>query len=192
MGLPRSSLLLTSFQFLATEQRLEPVELSVTGYIPSQVSGTLLRTGPGTYKVGDSKFEWKHWFDGFSHLHKFQLQAQPDGTCKVLYSSRRQNDALMEKARKTGTLDGVSFGQKRDPCATLFQKLKTVFFTSPGGEPELANIGVTVHGDVRPDPEKGGRQHLQSLTCRTDANVSKKVRAFPSQGWVSGDCKICD
>ena len=151
----------------------------MTGRIPSQAAGTLFRTGPGTFKVDGGKFEWRHWFDGFTHLHKFQILAQPDGTSKVLYSSRRQNDALMEKARKTGTLDGVSFGRKRDPCATLFQKLKSSFFSSNDSnrDPELATVGVTVHPKVNDDPEKGASGKIESLTCLTDANVLKKVRA---------------
>lgn len=34
----------------------------------------------------------------------------------------------MEKARRTGDLKEVTFGQKRDPCESFFQKMKTVLF----------------------------------------------------------------
>ncbi len=117
--------------------------------MPCQVAGTLYRVGPGTYKVAGSKYQLSHWFDGFTHLHRFQLVAQPTGTCRVLYNSRRQVDKLVEEARKSGTLEGVTFGQKRDPCASIFQKVKSFFrpaFNTK--DPGLVNAGVTVHANV--------------------------------------------
>lgn len=42
---------------------------------------------------------------------------------KVMYNSRRANDALIERTKKSGKLGGVTFGQKRDPCVGIFGKV---------------------------------------------------------------------
>ncbi|KAJ7874447.1 retinal pigment epithelial membrane family protein [Mycena leptocephala] len=117
---------------------------------PAYAAGTLLRTGPGSHKLTteDGEFSCSHWFDGFSHLYRFELVPTPDGTCKVLYSSRRQVDALIERVRKTGRLDGVTFGQKRDPCDSLFKKVKTTFEATRAKDPELVNVGVSISANV--------------------------------------------
>ncbi|KAH3558810.1 hypothetical protein KXW20_006455 [Aspergillus fumigatus] len=102
---------------LETEQR-EPVELRVTGTFPPLLAGTLYRNGPGTHRV-DSKtgsYARSHWFDGFALLHRFKIVSTDGSNC------------LMEKARRTGDLKEVTFGQKRDPCESFFQKMKTVLF----------------------------------------------------------------
>lgn len=127
----------------------------MSGTLPSQLAGTLYRVGPGTYKVSDSKFRVSHWFDGFSHLHRFHLVPREDdsgtltGTCNVFYTSRRQVDPLIEQARKDGRLKGLSFGQKRDPCETFFQKVKAVFEPAVSTKaPDMVNVGVTVRANV--------------------------------------------
>jgi torulene dioxygenase len=113
------------------------------------VAGILYRTGPGSYKVPGTDYERHHWFDGFSTVHRFELIAQPDGTCKVRYNSHTQCDRLIELCRKTGKLDGVSFGQKRDPCESIFHKVKTVFGSKHDrGNFQNANVGVTIHPNV--------------------------------------------
>ncbi len=180
-----------SAKFTATAECLKPVELAVRGTIPARVAGTLYRTGPGTGKVAGSSFELSHWFDGFSHLHRFQLVAQPDGkTCRVWYNSRRQNDALIDEARRTGRLEGISFGQKRDPCESLFQKMKTVFCgPRQPDDPGLANVGVTVRANSPAFPKallketsgSGSARRIESLTCSTDATTAKHVCSPPSR-----------
>lgn len=125
------------FQTLA-EQR-EPTALKVVGAFPAAVAGTLLRTGPAQREV--EGFKLSHWFDGFSKIYRFQLIAQSDGSCKVLYNSRSQVDAQLERARRTGRLDGITFAQKRDPCVSFFGKLKAVFEPSRSGDPADMNIG---------------------------------------------------
>jgi torulene dioxygenase len=44
---------------------------------------------------------------------------------RVFYYSRFSTDVLMEEVRKTGSLQKLSFGQKRDPCQTLFKKVQS-------------------------------------------------------------------
>ncbi|RAL02827.1 uncharacterized protein BO80DRAFT_351043 [Aspergillus ibericus CBS 121593] len=168
--------------FEATVEHREPIELPVIGSIPSHLAGTLYRTGPGTYKVPGSTYQLSHWFDGFSQLHRFQIVAQPTGSCKVFYNSRRQVDALIEEARRTGTMKGITFGQKRDPCESIFQKVKGFF--RPGfdtASPELVNAGVTVHANtpgapyLRSSDARADSAQFQTLTSLTDANVLKHI-----------------
>ncbi|KKK21384.1 hypothetical protein AOCH_000719 [Aspergillus ochraceoroseus] len=145
-----------------------PIELKVVGTFPPQLAGTLYRTGPGSYKVDSEKGEYarSHWFDGFSQLHRFQIVPDGSGSCRVYYTSRSQVDDLIERARKTGHLDGIiTFGQKRDPCVSFFEKVKSVFQPSrPDSRiPGMANVAVTVRPNM-PGMPKG------TLTNLTDAN----------------------
>jgi torulene dioxygenase len=105
-------------------------------------------------------------FDGFAHLYRFELVPTPDGTCKVLYSSRRQVDALIERVRKTGRLEGVTFGQKRDPCDSLFKKVKTTFEATMAKDPELLNVGVSISANVAgfTSGKEGSKGNLVSFT----------------------------
>jgi hypothetical protein len=42
---------------------------------------------------------------------------------KVIYNSRRANDSLIERAKKSGRAGGITFGQRRDPCVGIFGKV---------------------------------------------------------------------
>ncbi|KIA75487.1 hypothetical protein HK57_00036 [Aspergillus ustus] len=167
--------------FEATAEHRTPIELPVTGSFPNNLAGTLYRVGPGTYKVKDSNFQLSHWFDGFSFVHRFELvPQQATGTCKVLYNSRGQVDALVEEARKSGTLKGMTFGQKRDPCESIFRKVKSIFHPAFNSkDPGLVNAGVTLHANAPGVPEglqvPGAPTGFCSLTTLTDANVLKHI-----------------
>jgi torulene dioxygenase len=107
------------------EQR-DPIFLPITGTIPAYAAGVLYRTGPSSYKVSrdsSSDFSCSHWFDGFGQTYRFEIVADEDGTMKVLYNSRRANDALIERSRKTGKYGVITFGQRRDPCVGIFGKV---------------------------------------------------------------------
>ncbi|KAL3457464.1 carotenoid oxygenase [Aspergillus heterothallicus] len=167
--------------FEATAETRTPIELQVVGSLPNQLAGTLYRIGPGTYKVKGSHFQLSHWFDGFSFVHRFELVPQSTtGTCKVLYNSRGQVDALVEEARKSRTLKGITFGQKRDPCESIFRKVKSIFhppFSSK--DPGLVNAGVTLHANAPGVPEilraRPDGARFRSLASLTDANVLKHI-----------------
>ncbi|KMK55018.1 dioxygenase, putative [Aspergillus fumigatus Z5] len=91
-------------------------------------------------------------------------------------STRKQGRyALMEKARRTGDLKEVTFGQKRDPCESFFQKMKTVLVpTDSVSDPQMVNSNVTVFanmpGMLKHGPTGPASSHLKVLTCLTDAN----------------------
>lgn len=152
----------------------EPVSLAIDGYFPSWVAGSLLRTGPGAYEVPrsdakDGDFKIDHWFDGFTILHKFDLVAGDDGKCReIKYSSRYQVDELIESARKTGKLNDICFGQKRDPCDSLYKKVKTMFApadASSGGK-STANIGVAFQETLPAERDQVTKQSGESVAQR--------------------------
>lgn len=137
----------------------------IRGKIPVEAAGILYRIGPGNHSVKNTPkgdFNVSHWFDGFTHVYRFQLIPTTEGSCKVVYNSRRQVDALIEEVRKTGKLNGFSFGQKRDPCMSFFQKLKSIFEPSRSAlGPEGQNIGVTIRPDV-PGFEASSRTGMET------------------------------
>jgi torulene dioxygenase len=92
--------------------------------------------------------------DGFGHVHRFQIIPDGPDSCKVLYNSRRQIDPLLEKVRKTGKFELISFGQKRDPCAGFFAKLKSVFEPIERRDPYFNNVSVTISANPSGTPDR--------------------------------------
>jgi torulene dioxygenase len=162
------------------EQR-KPIALRIVGSFPSGVAGTLIRTGPASYRTEskEGEFRLSHWFDGWSHVYRFQLLPQANGTCRVLYNSRRQVDEQLARVKQTGRLDGITFGQKRDPCEGFFAKVKSVFAARNSGLPGDMNIGVTIHpaGPDSAGESSGGGPDKQHLTTRTDSAQLKRIHA---------------
>ncbi|CCM01518.1 uncharacterized protein FIBRA_03574 [Fibroporia radiculosa] len=161
------------------EERV-PVELGVTGTIPSYVAGTLYRTGPGGHQVKTDRgttYSAAHWFDGFSQTHRFQIIQPPDGSpTRVLYNSRHSADPFIESIRRTGTIPGFSFAQRRDPCTTVFRKLRSTFFPDPLPPPSQLNIGVTLTVNHPGFPGGDGQvPGIQNLYAKTDMNVLSRL-----------------
>lgn len=173
-------------QFDVIHEEIEPVELQVSGSIPSYVSGTLYRTGPGGYQVqadNGTTFSVDHWFDGFCQNHRFQI-IQSNKTTRVVYNSRRSVDPLIQSIRKTGNMSGFSFGQKRDPCVSFFKKVMSMFV--PEQRPlDQFNVGVTLSVnppglkdvDTSKGKNKGGghASGIQSLWAKTDAAKLREI-----------------
>ena len=159
-----------------------PVQLRVEGTIPSYAVGTLFRTGSGPRTVGtnaNSTFQVNHWFDNFSQVHRFQIHAPEQGQpLQVTYTSRLLSDGLIEKVKKNGKLDGVTFARKYDPCKSFFKKLQTVFYTDAPAKPNEVNIGVTMSANMpgvsrtgQPAPGRHDSGGLATLMTKTDAQV---------------------
>ncbi|KAI9808228.1 MAG: hypothetical protein M1825_004685 [Sarcosagium campestre] len=169
-----------------------PTELKVTGNIPPYAAGTLYRTGPGGYQVdgpNGKTLSMSHWFDGFTQIHRFQIlpPSSPDAATKVLYNSRTTVDKLLEYIRETGDTSQFSFGQKRDPCQSLFKKVMTVFEAAAGvlrkpapADKDVANIGVTISTTfpgLSTDREKSDSHGsgINTLWTKTDASSIKEL-----------------
>ncbi|KAJ5287421.1 Carotenoid oxygenase [Penicillium angulare] len=182
-----------------------PVELSVSGHIPAYAAGTLYRTGPGSSQVKKDDgqlFQMSHWFDGFAQTHRFQIISsnENDATIKVLYNSRFSCDSMIENIKKTGNLQSLGFGQKRDPCKTVFNKVQTEFepplasdqpssdqqSSDQPPDPALYNVSVTLsvnmpglknssENEDQPTQRWADSKGVQSLWAKTDHNVFKQL-----------------
>lgn len=109
-------------------------QLPVTGTFPQWLSGTLLRTGPAKFDIGNKTVN--HWFDGLAMLHRFGFDQG-----RVSYRNRfLESDTFCESEIKGGLARG---GFATDPCRTLFQRIASVFrptFTDNG------NVSIDVFG----------------------------------------------
>src|SRR5687768_4752151 len=81
------------FETLEEETRID--SLPVEGELPPWLAGSLLRTGPAKFEVGERQM--RHWFDGLAMLHRF---AFADG--EVSYANRFLESKAYKAARETG------------------------------------------------------------------------------------------
>ena len=114
------------------DREVEVDSLPTEGEIPDWLGGSLLRTGPAQFEVGDASYN--HWFDGHAMLHAFQFQGGDVGyTNRFLESNSRQ------KARREGTIVQGEFGT--DPCKSIFKRAMQLFsFSEPT---DNANVNIT-------------------------------------------------
>jgi beta,beta-carotene 9',10'-dioxygenase len=122
------------FQSLGREVIAE--ELGCEGTLPAWVSGTLLRTGPAKFEVGERSY--RHWFDGLAMLHRFSL-----GGGRVSYANRFLQSRAYEASRSEGRIAYSEFAT--DPCRTLFQRVASFFAPPVFGD--NANVNLTRLGD---------------------------------------------
>jgi beta,beta-carotene 9',10'-dioxygenase len=104
------------FESLDEETHLEG--LPVRGDLPRWLQGSLLRTGPAKWDVGDRSMN--HWFDGLAMLHRFSFA---DG--QVSYANRFLQSRAYRAARENGKITYPEFAT--DPCRSLFQRVTAMF-----------------------------------------------------------------
>jgi carotenoid cleavage dioxygenase-like enzyme len=110
--------------------------LPVQGEIPPWLSGSLLRTGPARFEVGEQRM--RHWFDGLAMLHRFTI-----GEGGVSYGNRFLEGRSYRAAQERGAIAFSEFAT--DPCRSLFKRVQSVFAGS--GEADNANVNVARLGD---------------------------------------------
>jgi beta,beta-carotene 9',10'-dioxygenase len=104
------------FDSLEHETQIE--SLPVRGELPSSLHGSLLRTGPAKWDVGDRTVN--HWFDGLAMLHRF---AFADG--QVSYANRFLQSKAYRAAKERGRIGYSEFAT--DPCRSLFARVTAMF-----------------------------------------------------------------
>ena len=104
------------FRTLDRETSLD--NLPVRGTVPPWLTGTLVRTAPAKFEVGDRMYN--HWFDGLAMLHKFAFAAG-----RVAYANRFLRSRSYLEAMATGRVSRGEFAT--DPCRTLFQRVAAWF-----------------------------------------------------------------
>jgi len=121
------------FESLEDEVRIE--SLPVEGELPPWLAGSLLRTGPAKFEVGERSM--RHWFDGLAMLHRFSFSGG-----EVSYANRFLESKAYRAARETGEITYSEFAT--DPCRSLFKRAMTLFM------PKLtdnANVNVLKLGE---------------------------------------------
>ena len=120
--------------FAATHQEGEFNVLPMQGSIPQWLNGSLIRTGPGTLKVGQQSYH--HWFDGLAMLRKFSFA---DG--QVSFANRFLKSQAYQEAKAKGKISRGEFGTTarhsileriRDPLPRLTDN---------------ATVNITMQGD---------------------------------------------
>ena len=123
------------FRTLEHEQELDQLPLS--GALPAWLEGSLLRTGPARFEVGEQSM--RHWFDGLAMLHRFTIE---DG--RVSYGNRYLQSRAYRAADAEGRIVFSEFAT--DPCRSLFKRVQTLF--SPGQSiSDNANVNIARLGE---------------------------------------------
>jgi carotenoid cleavage dioxygenase-like enzyme len=123
--------------FTTLERELEADQLELRGELPLWLSGSLLRTGPAKFEVGEQRM--RHWFDGLAMLHRFTI-----GEGSVSYGNRFLESRVYRAARER---DRIVYGEfATDPCRSLFKRVQTLF-SPAGGLPDNGNVNVAKLGE---------------------------------------------
>src|SRR3954463_4052357 len=104
------------FDSLEDETHLEG--LPVTGELPLWLRGSLIRTGPAKWEVGERTVN--HWFDGLAMLHSFSF-----GDGDVSYANRFLETRAYRAAKANGEISYSEFAT--DPCRSLYQRVTAMF-----------------------------------------------------------------
>jgi carotenoid cleavage dioxygenase-like enzyme len=110
-------------------------ELPLHGELPVWLAGSLLRTGPARWEVGEQRL--RHWFDGLAMLHRFTI-----GAGRVSYANRYLETRSYRAARERGR---IAYGEfATDPCRSLWGRVQSLF--SPAIT-DNANVNVAKLGE---------------------------------------------
>ncbi len=93
-------------------------DITVQGQLPDWLEGSLIRNGPGTFRVGERRY--RHWFDGLAMLHRFSFVGG-----RVSYANRFLETRAYAAARDEGRIAYPEFAT--DPCRSLFARAMSVF-----------------------------------------------------------------
>jgi len=105
--------------FQQTQAEQAPVELEVSGNIPTWINGAFYRNGPGLFATPSGK-SFKHWFDGLAIIHQFDIRGG-----KVNYQSKYIESNVKDLVLNQDTISFPEFAT--DPCGSIFKKLKSWF-----------------------------------------------------------------
>jgi beta,beta-carotene 9',10'-dioxygenase len=104
--------------FTSVDRETRVDELPLEGRLPEWLSGSLIRTGPAKWEVGDRTM--RHWFDGLAMLHRFGISGG-----KVSYANRFLQTKAYRSAKETGEIGYSEFAT--DPCRSLFARAMSIF-----------------------------------------------------------------
>ncbi|TDG48175.1 hypothetical protein AWZ03_005350 [Drosophila navojoa] len=114
---------------------VEPIEGHASGHIPDWLNGSLLRNGPGSWKVGEMSFG--HLFDCSALLHRFAIK-----NGRVTYQNRFVDTQTLQKNRAAQRIVVTEFGTAAvpDPCHSIFDKFGAIFKPDNGTDNSMISI----------------------------------------------------
>ncbi|EDV90679.1 carotenoid isomerooxygenase [Drosophila grimshawi] len=114
---------------------VDPIEGHLSGHIPTWLNGSLLRNGPGSWKVGDMSFN--HLFDCSALLHRFAIK-----NGRVTYQNRFVDTQTLQKNRSAQRIVVTEFGTAAvpDPCHSIFDKFGAIFKPDSGSDNSMISI----------------------------------------------------
>lgn len=114
---------------------VDPIEGHLSGHIPTWLNGSLLRNGPGSWKVGDMTFG--HLFDCSALLHRFAIKGG-----RVTYQNRFVDTQTLQKNRAAQRIVVTEFGTAAvpDPCHSIFDKFGAIFRPDSGTDNSMISI----------------------------------------------------
>ncbi|KAJ1365975.1 hypothetical protein KIN20_026477 [Parelaphostrongylus tenuis] len=100
----------------------EPQECEIVGDVPTWLNGTLLRNGPGMFRIGDTKY--RHWFDGMAYIQRYHFV-----NGKMSYSARYLESDDYKENMRAQRIVCTTFGTKMfpDPCKSIFYRMVSYF-----------------------------------------------------------------
>lgn len=104
--------------FNSLEREQEPIQLPLQGQLPEWLIGSLVRTGPAKFEVGEQVY--RHWFDGLAMLYRFSFQGG-----SIFYTSRFLASQAYQEAMDTGKISRMEFGT--NPDYSLIERLGSYF-----------------------------------------------------------------
>lgn len=108
----------------------------VDGNVPTWISGTFLRAGPGRYTWNDSSYN--HWFEGDALLYRFHIaDGKVEFSSKFLESNSYRESCLRNRIARPNFATHVL----PDPCKNILQRYMSYFF---GDEKQTDNCNVAV------------------------------------------------
>lgn len=134
--------------------------LGVEGDLPDWLEGTLLRNGPGRFRIDENR-SLNHWFDGLALLRRFKLVGE---TNYVSFAARFLRSEEYETVTEDGRLLRGQFGT--DPYADLFERVQLLL------NPKLTDnavIGFDYVGDsIEAVTETPRRVRVNTRTLDSD------------------------
>ncbi|XP_043231386.1 beta,beta-carotene 9',10'-oxygenase-like [Amphibalanus amphitrite] len=126
------------------EEQLEPTPgRTVSGEVPSWLSGSLYQSGPAKFQLGDG-FSVNHWFDGLAMVCKFALS---DG--QVTLQKRFVQSDAYKKATKYNKTIYTEFGTRAhtDPSRGFFSRLVSSILPTDMTDNNFNNV-IHVNGQL--------------------------------------------
>ncbi|RWS18515.1 beta:beta-carotene 9':10'-oxygenase-like protein, partial [Leptotrombidium deliense] len=120
------------------------MKATVKGIIPTWINGSLIRNGPGLYKIAND--EYQHLFDYPSLIHKFSIQ-----NGEIFYENKFLKSAAYFRNKEMQRIVVTEFGTKGipDPCKSLLSRFMSRFsvdnMVSDNVAINIINIGDDVY-----------------------------------------------